>query len=62
MDNESSSEYTADILEEAKRELAAEDRRDAIDRAKERLRTQRSWPLWKRLFPYRVIILKEEKL
>ena len=44
------------IEQQAIRELNEEERRKAIDAAKERLRKQRPKPWWVRLFPFRIKI------
>lgn len=47
------------VEEEALAEIAAEDRRAAVDIIKRRIKDRAAWPWWRRLFPYR---FKVEKL
>ena len=41
---------------EAMAELAEEDRRTAIDKAKDRIRERRMRPLWHKIFPFTITI------
>jgi hypothetical protein len=45
-----------EIEKQAASELAAEDRRIAVEAAKVRIRERRARSLWRRLFPYRIIV------
>lgn len=47
-----------DIEAEARAELEAEARRAAVDAAKQRIREHDARPLWKRLFPFTIKIVR----
>lgn len=47
---------SAEVLAQAQREWEEECNRDAVKRAKERLRAKAAHPWWVKLFPWRITI------
>jgi hypothetical protein len=48
------------IEAQARAELDAENFREAVDAAKQRLRERDTRPWWKRLFPYRITVTRTD--
>lgn len=48
-----------EIRKAAEQELREEQFRAAVEKEKDRLRNRR--PLWDKLFPYKVVLIKKEK-
>jgi hypothetical protein len=48
------------IKKQARKEIAEEDFRKAVDEYKEKLRSRRS--VWDRIMPFKIIILRKDKI
>lgn len=50
------------IIEQAKIEIEQEDKREQINKIKDKIRSQKKLSFWRRLFPWKIKITKKSKI